>query len=182
VTWSFSANPFDTTNLPFCAKGWNRGGSGHAGYAISTTPELVFNEDIGTMHAGYSKVGSHGNVAAVVFTFGPGSGSAVEVDTKNESDDQFRISFATTPPGVSTDGFGIAYYISDSSGNVSEWMNESATGSAWNSTTPFQVSAATFFLDLFNGDYAGMAATSTSHFWPTWIDGNSRAAAGLWTP
>lgn len=61
-------------------------------------------------------------------------------------------------------------------------MNVSTDGTTWSSTSPFQISATSFTLGGFNGDYTGMAPTSTSHFWPVWMDGNGRPVAAPWTP
>ncbi|HVY47365.1 MAG TPA: hypothetical protein VHB21_15860, partial [Minicystis sp.] len=94
LSWSFGSDPFDSSDIPGCAKAETS-----SGYRISYRPELAFNQDLGTLHVAYSKVGAHGNVAAIVRSFG-GSGSGVEVDTKNTGDDQFRVSFATTPAGA----------------------------------------------------------------------------------
>ncbi len=66
-----------------------------------------------------------------------------------------------------TTRFGIGYYVDDASGNITEWMNTSSDGISWSNTNLNQVSATSFTLHAFDGDYAGMAATQDGGFWPT---------------
>jgi hypothetical protein len=74
--------------------------------------------------------------------------------------------------------------VDDASGNITEWMNTSSDGISWSNTNLNQVSATSFTLHAFDGDYAGMAATQDGGFWPTWIAETATtqsAVTALWS-
>ena len=167
MTWQ-SLHTVDTdTNAPRCVQP-----ATNVGYVNSTRPGLIYSPQLDQVSMIYSKDEPGTSHFKLFEAHSSGTSGMWSTPTKVHPEglvtalDLFRPAFASFPSG-SPPRFGLSWLASDASGNVHAEMTASADPTNWSGPLE-QLSSTTWVYTGFAGDYAGMAANSTSDFWATW--------------